>query len=83
MNTPKLLIAGLVTLSISNAANAAPTNIEEIVSRFVTAAISATTEEIKNEISENILNSAQSLKSSAELTSVKVTELPKNESKED
>lgn len=83
MNTPKLLIAGLATLSISGAVNAAPSNVEELVSRFVSVAISATTKEIKHEISESILNSAHNLEPAVRTTSVKVTELSMREQKED
>lgn len=83
MKTRNLIITTLLTVSVSGAANAAPSGLDEILSRFVTAAISATTEEIKNEVTEAILNSAHHIEQGIPSTSVEITDLPADESSED
>jgi hypothetical protein len=75
MKTRNLITAAVLTLGMSATAQAAPKGLENLLSRFVTSAVSATVEDIKNEVTESVLNTAYHFDSKTPNVRVEITEL--------
>lgn len=79
MKTRTLLTTAVLTLGLSASVNAAPAGIDKFLSHVVSVAIETTTAEIKNEISESILNSAHHVSVSEITTRVEITDTTNTE----
>lgn len=79
MKTRTLLSAAVLTLTMSASVKAAPTDLDVLLSRLVSNAINATSEEIKNEVVEAVGNATHLFGGDETHTSVEVTYLSDSE----